>query len=190
MRARRVLAVMATLGLTLAACGEDGPGAADVAAEGGGEEVAAADVSLAETELGEVLVDGDGMTLYLFTRDEDGQSVCEDACAEAWPPLLSDAPTAGDGVDASLLGTTTRPDGATQVTYNGWPLYTWAADQQPGDVTGQGVEDVWFVLGADGEAIGADAAASAGDDSAGDDQADDTDQADDEDEDASTGYSY
>ncbi len=125
-----------------------------------------ADVQVGSTELGEVLVDTDGMTLYLFTNDSDGQSACYDDCATAWPPLTVDAePVAGDGVDAGLLGTTERDDGSLQVTYDDSPLYTWASDSDPGDVTGQGVNDVWFVLTPDGEAImdSDDAAAGAAD---------------------------
>lgn len=125
-----------------------------------------ADVQVGSTALGDVLVDADGMTLYLFTNDSDGQSACYDDCAVAWPPLTVDAePVAGEAVDAGLLGTTERDDGSIQVTYDGSPLYTWASDNDPGDVSGQGVNDVWFVLTPDGEAImnSDDAAADAAD---------------------------
>lgn len=61
----------------------------------------------------------------------------------------------GEGADQSLLGTITRTDGSTQVTYNGWPLYFWAEDSAPGDTTGQGVNDVWWVVDAAGDAVGA-----------------------------------
>jgi predicted lipoprotein with Yx(FWY)xxD motif len=87
------------------------------------------------------------MTLYLFTQDTPNTSNCYTACATAWPPLLtSGAPTAGSGVTAAMLGTTKRTDGSTQVTYNGWPLYYWANDKKPGDVTGENVQGVWFVI--------------------------------------------
>lgn len=113
-----------------------------------------ADLAVASTGLGEILVDGDGMTLYLFTEDPPGESVCEDACLEAWPPLVvDDEPVVGDGVDEALVDTITRDDGDTQVTYDQAPLYLWAADQAPGDVTGQGVQDVWFVVDPSGAAI-------------------------------------
>lgn len=80
------------------------------------------------------------MTLYLFTNDPAGESVCLDDCLAAWPPLLVDGePRIGDGVDASLVGTIERPDEGVQLTYDDAPLYTWVPDQQPGDVTGQGV---------------------------------------------------
>jgi predicted lipoprotein with Yx(FWY)xxD motif len=112
--------------------------------------------------LGSVLVDDKGMTLYLFTKDTPNTSVCYDKCATAWPPLLTgDKPSAGEGVDASLLGTTTRKDGSTQVTYNGWPLYYYEKDKAPGDVTGQDVGGVWFVLSAAGDKVESAAATEA-----------------------------
>lgn len=104
--------------------------------------------------LGSFLVDEKGMTLYLFTQDSPNTSTCYDACATAWPPLLAaSAPVAGAGVDAALLGLAQRSDGANQVTYNGWPLYYFAQDVQPGDTTGQQVKDVWFVISPAGEAV-------------------------------------
>ncbi len=102
--------------------------------------------------LGDILTDGDGNTLYLFIPDNQGPSVCNDGCAVAWPPLEGEA-TAGDGVDAALLGTTERDDGTTQATYNGWPLYYYADDSAPGDTNGQAVNDVWWVLSPAGNAI-------------------------------------
>jgi plastocyanin len=80
--------------------------------------------------------------------------VCYDKCAQAWPPLLTaGAPKTGDGADAALLGTTARTDGTTQVTYNGWPLYYYVKDQKPGDVTGQDVGGVWYMLSSKGDKI-------------------------------------
>jgi len=104
-------------------------------------------------EYGDVLVDGEGMTLYLFTKDSPGTSVCTGDCASAWPPLIGANPEAGEGVTADL-GTIEREDGSTQVTANGWPLYYYQADSAPGDATGQGVGDVWYVLSPAGEGIG------------------------------------
>lgn len=109
-------------------------------------------VIVSSSPLGDILTDQDGNTLYLFVPDEQGPSVCNGDCAEAWPPLLDAA--AGDGVDAALLGTAARDDGTQQVTYNGWPLYYFAADASPGDVNGQGVNDIWFVLDAAGNGVG------------------------------------
>ncbi|WP_298458609.1 hypothetical protein [uncultured Cellulomonas sp.] len=115
----------------------------------------AATVDAATTSLGEVLVDGDGMTLYMFDPDaETGESTCYDDCAVAWPPLLTEGEaTVGEGLDDSLLGTVERTDGTTQVTYGDWPLYLWQNDTAPGETTGQAVNDVWWVVGTDGEPI-------------------------------------
>lgn len=125
---------------------DDGDDGEDDAADGA--------VMLGETSLGEVLVDAEGMTLYMFDPDEQGDSTCYDQCATAWPPLLADGePTAGEGADQAMLGTTERTDGTTQVTYDGWPLYYFAQDAAAGDVAGQAVNDVWWVLGADGAPI-------------------------------------
>jgi predicted lipoprotein with Yx(FWY)xxD motif len=84
--------------------------------------------------------------------DNRGDSVCYDQCAAAWPPTLTNgAPTAGSGADKSLLGTTTRKDGKTQVTYNKYPLYTFAFDPKPGDTNGVAVKSIWWVLNPAGE---------------------------------------
>ena len=104
--------------------------------------------------LGSFLVDSKGMTLYIFTKDTANTSTCSGACANNWPPLLTNgAPTAGTGVTASLLGTLTRADGSVQVTYNSMPLYYFAADKAAGDTKGQAVKSVWYVLDASGKAI-------------------------------------
>lgn len=119
----------------------------------GAEPMGDATVMVAETDLGEILVDGEGRTLYLFTPDEQGPSTCTADCLANWPSLTGPA-AAGEGVDESLLGTAARPDdGSEQVTYNGWPLYYFAADPNPGDINGQGVGDIWFVVDAAGEAV-------------------------------------
>ena len=105
-------------------------------------------------QLGSFLVDDKGMSLYLFTTDKPNTSNCYGKCASFWPPLLtSGAPVAASGLDASKLGTTTRADGTVQVTYNGWPLYYFAKDKQPGDVKGQKVQGTWFVISTSGDAI-------------------------------------
>jgi predicted lipoprotein with Yx(FWY)xxD motif len=75
-------------------------------------------------------------------------------CIATWPALISRQPaTAGQGVDKALLSQTTRAEGTVQVTYGGWPLYYYAPDVDPGDIDGQNVDEVWFVLGADGKLI-------------------------------------
>ena len=97
--------------------------------------------------LGSFLVDSKGMTLYLYTKDTPNTSNCYGGCAGYWPPLLTTgAPIAGTGVNASLLGTTKRTDGTSQVTYNGWPLYYYVSDKAAGDTTGENVQSVWFVI--------------------------------------------
>jgi predicted lipoprotein with Yx(FWY)xxD motif len=112
-------------------------------------------VSLGKNDkLGSFLVDDKGMTLYLFTKDTPNTTTCYDKCATAWPPLLTTgAPAGGAGVDASKFGTTKRTDGTVQVTYNGWPLYYFAKDKAPGDVTGQDVGGVWYVVSATGDKV-------------------------------------
>jgi predicted lipoprotein with Yx(FWY)xxD motif len=139
------------------ASASEAPASEAPASEAPASEAPAGDatVSLAENALGTILVDGSGMTLYGFTADTDGTPTCYDGCAAAWPPLLADGTVvAGEGLDPALLTTVERTDGTMQVKYGDWPLYLWAQDQAPGDATGQGVNDVWFVVGADGELIG------------------------------------
>jgi len=104
--------------------------------------------------LGSFLVDENGMSLYAFKKDTPGISNCYNSCANNWPPLLTDdVPVAGEGVDAGLLGTTERNDGTTQVTYNGWPLYYFKSDSKAGDLNGQGINNVWYVLSSQGDLI-------------------------------------
>lgn len=117
-----------------------------------GADATALALKLADSSLGSILVDGNGMTLYLFTNDSPNTSACEGQCLTAWPPLIGE-PTAGEGVDDSKLGSFQRSDGRTQATYNGWPLYYWQQDANPGDVTGQNVNEVWFVIDRDGNAV-------------------------------------
>lgn len=108
---------------------------------------------VAESSLGEIVVDGEGMTVYMFDNDTQGSgtSSCEGQCATNWPAVTTeeDAPEV-EGVTGEV-GTITGVDGATQVTLNGWPLYYFAGDSVPGDVAGQGVNEVWWVLSPEGE---------------------------------------
>jgi predicted lipoprotein with Yx(FWY)xxD motif/plastocyanin len=122
-----------------------------------------ASVALVKNDaLGSFLADDQGRTLYLFTKDTPNTSNCYDKCEAAWPPLFTKgAPVAADGVDAALLGTTTRKDGSVQVTYSGWPLYYYVKDQKPGDVTGQDVGGVWYVISPKGDKIEAGASSGA-----------------------------
>jgi predicted lipoprotein with Yx(FWY)xxD motif len=111
---------------------------------------------------GEYLVDNAGRPLYLFKKNEHeisqpDQVECKDACATAWPPLMtSAAPSAVPPVNGTLLATVERPEGSSQVTYNGWPLYRYAKDGGPERVTGQGVEDFggkWYLVSPSGQEV-------------------------------------
>jgi predicted lipoprotein with Yx(FWY)xxD motif len=156
---RRVLIALLALATVATACAaEEDPTAGETAgttetSTTAGPAASGATVAVTSSELGDILTDGDANTLYLFTPDAQSESVCYDQCEEAWPPLVGDV-SAGDGADGSLLGTTERTDGSMQATYNGWPLYYFAADTAPGDINGQGVNDVWYVLDANGDGIG------------------------------------
>jgi len=100
-------------------------------------------------ELGAFLVGPDAMTLYLFTNDEPNVSNCSGQCIENWPALTvpsEDALTVQPGLMGEFGVITREDDGSLQVTYNGWPLYYWVNDEVPGDATGQGVGDVWYVI--------------------------------------------
>ena len=118
-----------------------------------GEKIAIA----TNSKYGQILVDGEGMTVYLFVKDKGTTSTCYGQCATFWPPVLTDGkPQAATGVDASLLGTTTRTDGKVEVTYAGHPLYYFLQDKAAGQTTGQGVNgfgDLWWVLNPTGAAI-------------------------------------
>ena len=103
------------------------------------------------------LVDAHGKTVYLFEADTTSQSRCSGQCAANWPPFLtSGAPVAGSGVNQALLGTTTRADGMTQVTYKGHPLYDFVADTRAGDTKGAGLRAFgasWYVVAPSGDKI-------------------------------------
>lgn len=150
----RHLFVAAALAATLTACGgtDDATSENDAADETPASSSQEATIAVADSDLGSILVDGEGMTVYLFTNDSPGESTCEGDCLAAWPPVPGPA-AAGEGVEADLLGTVEATDGTTQATYNEMPLYYFAQDEAPGDVTGQGVNDVWYVLDAAGEAV-------------------------------------
>lgn len=90
----------------------------------------------------EILTDSNGMTLYTFDKDADGMSSCYDDCAKNWPPLIASEGVAPEGD----FGLTERTDGTMQWTYYDMPLYLWKDDAAPGDVTGDGVGDVWHIV--------------------------------------------
>jgi predicted lipoprotein with Yx(FWY)xxD motif len=100
-------------------------------------------------DLGTILVDAGGRTLYRFTRDQPDASACAGACATAWPPLLVEGEPAAPAGLPGALGAVDRPDGGRQLTYNHQPLYYYGGDTQPTDANGQGVGGVWFVVAPD-----------------------------------------
>lgn len=102
-----------------------------------------------DAALGHFLTGPEGMTLYVFGRDEEGVSNCYDSCAAAWPPLLAEQLAINPLSVPGSFSLIERTDGGMQVAYNGWPLYYWASDARPGDTTGQGVNDVWWVANLD-----------------------------------------
>lgn len=110
--------------------------------------------------VGQVLVDSEGMTLYYFQKDKkgSGKSACSGACASAWPPLTTEGmPQPSNGSSASKLGTIERSDGTTQVTYAGWPLYTFVEDKKPGEDNGTDSKAFgasWYPLHPNGEKAG------------------------------------
>jgi predicted lipoprotein with Yx(FWY)xxD motif len=109
-------------------------------------------------DIGKVVVDSQGRTLYYFEKDRGGKSMCAGACATVWPPLTtSGTPQGMGGVESSKLGTIQRGDGTTQVTYAGWPLYTYAADSKPGEDNGTDINSfggLWYPLHPNGQKAG------------------------------------
>jgi len=173
------VAAIALVGAAIAGCGgdddsDDGeiaasePAAGAEAEDGSGsgakqeskpaedQESPGEQLELRDSEFGTILVDDEDETLYLFDKETSDASECYGACAEAWPPYLTDGePQAGKGIDQGLLGTTERDDGTTQVTYNGHPLYYYV-DDPPGQVLCHNVEEfggLWLVVTPEGNAV-------------------------------------
>ena len=153
-------AAVPLIALAAAACGSSSGGRAGASPTAPPTTTAApATVGVASSGLGQILVDAQGRTLYLFQKDTGTTSTCTGACATAWPPLRATGqPTAAGGANAALLGTTLRSDGGTQVTYNGHPVYLFFKDQNPGETNGEGVNAFgasWFALSPAGNQISA-----------------------------------
>ncbi len=154
----------------LAACGEDdAPTAAETTTgravepsggAGSGAAVAPAGsgvtITSAGSRFGPILFDGEDRAIYYFDKEASAESECYGACAEAWPPVLTEgAPEAGGDADRALLGTTERDDGSTQVTYDGHPLYYYV-DDPPGEALCHDVDEfggLWLVVEPDGAAV-------------------------------------
>jgi predicted lipoprotein with Yx(FWY)xxD motif len=146
-------AVVPLAALAVAGCGGSSTSSApavEVATPAKTTSKPAVSVGVRTTPLGKILVDSRGRTLYLFQKDKGSKSTCTGACASAWPPLRATRkPTAGSGARASLISTTSRSDGAPQVTYHGHPLYLFTGDQKAGDTSGQGVNAfgaLWYTV--------------------------------------------
>jgi len=164
MRESAVSAVLAAGVLVLGGCGSDSAGGAaedttGAASSAASSSSAGSSETLLTTEdtaaYGTIVVDGQGMTVYMFDKDVQGSgaSTCSGQCLVAWPAVVAEsgAPQV-EGVTGEV-GTITRDDGTLQVTLAGWPLYHWQDDSEPGDITGQAVQDVWWVLAPDGTPV-------------------------------------
>lgn len=176
---RRVsLLALALAALVAAGCGsdddDDGGGEPEAAAPAATQEAPAAEeaeateteeeaepagttIRLGDSQFGQVIFDRPGQAIYLFDKETTDESQCYDDCAEEWPPVLTEGePRVGEGLDESLVGTTERDDGTTQVTYNGHPLYYYAHEGRDEvrchNVPGFG--GVWYALNADGDIAG------------------------------------
>ncbi|MEL7978234.1 hypothetical protein AAG589_20370 [Isoptericola sp. F-RaC21] len=162
---RRLAALAATAALAgaLAACSGGGGGygggastpAGSSTTSGGDASSGGGMLTTAETSLGTVVVDGQGMTVYYYTPDKpgSGESACTGECLAAWPPVHAGSGTPEvQGVTATV-GTITGNDGKPQVTLDDRPVYLYAGDGAPGDVAGQGVQDIWWVVAPDGSEV-------------------------------------
>ena len=149
-------AAIPLVALAVAGCGGGSSSSAAATAPAETASGQAATISAAnEGNLGTILVDSQGRTLYLFQKDSGTKSSCFGACASAWPPLRhSGKATVGSGLNAALVGSTSRSDGMSQVTYNGHPLYLFSGDAKPGDTAGEGSTafgGAWLALNSSGD---------------------------------------
>ncbi len=201
-----VLAVsgVAILAFSVTACGSGGSsgsaapstpattGAASPSATGGAAAGTGATLAVADdSKLGSIVTDSKGMTLYRFDKDtaSPSKSNCSGKCATLWPAATANGTVSLKGVDKSLVGTITRPDGTKQLTLHGWPLYTFSGDSGAGDTHGQGVGGIWFAATPQGDKAPAMASAHPSDDKShdvGDDKGDDNPSG----SGSSGGYSY
>ena len=158
------LVAAAMAALVVAGCGGGGNQATAASTQSGG---GSKTINVTDNgDLGKILTDSKGRTIYLFEKDMGPKSTCSGACATDWPPVTTTGkPTAGSGLTASMVGTTTRSDGAKQVTYNGHPLYLYVGDQKAGDTNGQAVDAFgarWYALSPAGDTVTATGSNSGG----------------------------
>ena len=148
------LAFLVLAALAIAGCGGSGTKATVPPKTPSGK---TATVGVSSASLGNIVVNSRGRTLYLFSRDSGTKSECTGACAVNWPPLrVTGKPTIGSGAKASLIATTTRSDGARQVTYNGHPLYLFKGDGKAGDTKGEALNAFggnWYALSPAGNEV-------------------------------------
>jgi predicted lipoprotein with Yx(FWY)xxD motif len=152
---------LAIAAMALAGCsstGSSGSPASGSSSSGSSKSVPAAtgdDLAAGNTSLGNVVVDGKGHTVYLFTKDtaNSGKSTCTGQCAAIWPAVTTASATPTVKGVTGKVGTITLADGTKQVTLNGWPLYTFASDSAAGDVSGQGVMGIWWAVSPAGSKI-------------------------------------
>jgi predicted lipoprotein with Yx(FWY)xxD motif len=156
-------AVLLLAALAVAGCGGGGSNASGPPKTASGK---TATVGVSNASLGNILVNSQGRTLYLFNRDSGTMSECNGACAVNWPPLrAAGKPTLGTGAKASLASTSARSAGVQQVTYNGHPLYLFKGDSKPGDTNGEGLSAFggsWFAVSPAGNQVSAPAPSSGG----------------------------
>jgi predicted lipoprotein with Yx(FWY)xxD motif len=154
-------AALVVTALALAGCGSGSTDATPTTASG-----SPATIGVANGDLGKILVDSQGRTLYLFQKDSGTKSTCFGQCAVNWPPLrVSGKPTEGSGANPGLVGTTSRADGKPQVTYNGHPVYLFAGDKNAGNTNGEGVNAFggnWYALSPQGDEVQAPANGNGG----------------------------
>ena len=158
-----MLLLIPVVALVLAACSNGstttppaGGGTTSTAASSpSGGPMSGATVQVAnDATYGKILTDGEGNTLYLFESDTGTKSSCTTGCSSTWPALtVTGSPTAGTGINSSLLGSAKQADGSTQVTYNGHPVYRYSGDSAPGQTNGEGILGLWFVVSSTGTPV-------------------------------------
>ncbi len=110
-------------------------------------------VKVASSGMGEVLSDGQGRVFYIYTPDGTGAATCVDACAAAWPPVLTEGGVVADAAVSKLKLGSTGQGASAQLTIEGQPVYFFASDTEPGSASGQAAGGKWFVLNTDGVAV-------------------------------------
>jgi predicted lipoprotein with Yx(FWY)xxD motif len=165
MRRTALLAVPIMFALALAGCGKSNDTSSTTSAANSSSATTTtsgaassastmATVKLSDSKFGQILTDTQGNTLYVFEKDTGTTSNCNTGCEELWPPMkVTGTPVAGSGITQSDLGTTTRADGSTQLTFHGHPVYHYAPDTKAGDTNGQGIGGIWFVVDSSGNPV-------------------------------------